>query len=245
MMNEQQKLLQSIRDFLEQEQKTFGPFQIPDASPNSEPSDTTMSASGSSSSQPASSLTIDTAETLDDLYEVWIHADELKTDLQSTNLVFGTGNPNADIMFIGEAPGKDEDRMREPFVGSAGKLLNKILQSIHFQRDEVYIANILKHRPPDNRDPHPEERSRSLPYLIRQIDLIQPKWIVCLGKVSAQTLLETQKPLKKLRGSFHPFRGSIKLMVTFHPAALLRNPSWKRETWEDVKMLRKEYDKAN
>ncbi len=182
------------------------------------------------------------ARTLDELFEICLNADVLRTDLADTRLVFGTGNPGADLMLIGEAPGLQEDKQGEPFVGRAGQLLNKILEAISFRREDVYIANILKHRPPNNRDPLPEERDRSLPYLYRQIELIKPKLILCLGRISAQTLLNTAEPMKNLRGRFHPFLDGIELMVTFHPAALLRNPAWKRDTWEDVQLLRKRYD---
>ena len=182
------------------------------------------------------------AKTLEELFEICLTADVLRTDLADTRLVFGTGNPNADLMLIGEAPGLQEDKQGEPFVGKAGQLLNKILAAISFRREDVYIANILKHRPPNNRDPLPEERDRSLPYLYRQIELIQPKLILCLGRISAQTLLNTSEPMKNLRSRFHPFHNGIELLVTFHPAALLRNPAWKRDTWEDVQLLRKRYD---
>lgn len=182
------------------------------------------------------------ARTLDELFEICLNAEVLRTDLADTRLVFGTGNPDAGLMLIGEAPGLQEDKQGEPFVGRAGQLLNKILEAISFRREDVYIANILKHRPPNNRDPLPEERDRSLPYLYRQIELIKPKLILCLGRISAQTLLNTAEPMKNLRGRFHPFLDGIELMVTFHPAALLRNPAWKRDTWEDVQLLRKRYD---
>ncbi|MDX1592264.1 MAG: uracil-DNA glycosylase, partial [Balneolaceae bacterium] len=166
------------------------------------------------------------------------------TDLENTNLVFGVGNPEADLMIIGEAPGEQEDRQGEPFVGAAGQLLNKILDAIQFSRDDVYIANILKHRPPGNRNPSSSERERSLPYLLRQIDLIQPKVILCLGRVSGTTLLDREDSLKNMRGQFYPYRGA-ELTVTYHPAALLRNPEWKRPTWEDVQQVRKRYDELN
>ncbi len=182
------------------------------------------------------------AKTLEELFDICLTADVLRTDLADTRLVFGTGNPDADLMLIGEAPGLQEDKQGEPFVGKAGQLLNKILAAISFRREDVYIANILKHRPPNNRDPLPEERDRSLPYLYRQIELIQPKLILCLGRISAQTLLNTSEPMKNLRSRFHPFHNGVELLVTFHPAALLRNPAWKRDTWEDVKLLRKRYD---
>ena len=183
-------------------------------------------------------------ETLDQLLHLCSQADVLRTDLADTNLVFGVGNPDANLMLIGEAPGDQEDKLGEPFVGKAGQLLNKILAAISFSRDDVYIANILKHRPPNNRDPLPEERQRSLPFLFRQIELINPRLILCLGRISAQTLLNTSEPMKNLRGRFHPFFNDMELLVTYHPAALLRNPAWKRDTWDDVRMLRKRYDEV-
>ncbi|NBC02878.1 MAG: uracil-DNA glycosylase [Bacteroidetes bacterium] len=179
--------------------------------------------------------------TLEQLHKFCLKSDDLKTDLPNTNLVFGTGNPEADLMLIGEAPGEQEDKKGEPFVGRAGQLLTKILGAVNFKRSDVYITNILKHRPPGNRDPLPQERDRSLPYLYRQIDIISPKLILCLGKVAATTLLERDENLRDLRGKFHSFRGSL-LMVTYHPAALLRNQQWKRPVWEDVQLLREKYD---
>ncbi len=157
------------------------------------------------------------------------------------NLVFGSGNPNADIAVVGEAPGADEDEKGFPFVGRAGKLLTDILAAINFSRDEVYICNILKCRPPENRNPLPDEIFNCEPYLNKQLEIIKPKLILALGTFAAQTLLGTKEPLGKLRGRFHTYK-NIKTMVTYHPAALLRNPNWKRPTWEDVKLFRKEYD---
>lgn len=185
---------------------------------------------------------IDKCSTLNELEILCRKADVLRTDLEDTQLVFGVGNPNADLLLVGEAPGAEEDRQGEPFVGKAGQLLNKILDAINFKRGDVYIANILKHRPPNNRNPKPEERKRSLPFLLRQIDLINPKLILALGKVSAQTLLDSNSSLTRMRGQFHEFRGKYELLATYHPAALLRHPKWKRPTWEDVQMLRKRYD---
>ncbi|SHE33132.1 DNA polymerase [Fodinibius roseus] len=185
---------------------------------------------------------IEQCQTLEELEALCRKADMLRTDLNDTQLVFGVGNPHADLMIIGEAPGAEEDRQGEPFVGKAGQLLNKILHSINFTRDEVYIANILKHRPPNNRNPNAEERERSLPFLLRQIDLINPKLILSLGKVSSQTLLDKNVSLSRMRGKFHNFRGNYELLATYHPAALLRHPKWKRPTWEDVQLLRKRYD---
>ena len=186
---------------------------------------------------------IDKCNSLEELKTLCLKADVLRTDLEGTQLVFGVGNPNADLMIIGEAPGAEEDKQGEPFVGKAGQLLNEILNAIDFKREDVYIANILKHRPPNNRNPKPEERERSLPFLLRQIDLIEPKLILAVGKVAAQTLLDKNLSLTKMRGQFHDFRGKYELLATYHPAALLRHSKWKRPTWEDVQLLRKRYDK--
>lgn len=188
---------------------------------------------------------IDQCNTLEELKALCKKAEVLKTDLKDTNLVFGVGNPDADLMLIGEAPGAEEDKLGEPFVGAAGQLLNKILAAVNFERDDVYIANILKHRPPNNRNPLPEERQRSLPFLLRQIDLINPKLILSLGKVSAQTLLDNDDSLSSMRGKFHSFRDKYELMATYHPAALLRHAKWKRPTWEDMQKLRKRYDELD
>ena len=158
-----------------------------------------------------------------------------------TRFVFGVGDPHSKVVFIGEAPGADEDAQGEPFVGRAGQLLNKILAAVGLKREEVYICNILKCRPPNNRDPQPSEMETCTPYLLRQIDLIKPEFIICLGRISAQWLLETNASLSALRGKFHAYRGS-KLMVTYHPAALLRNPNWKRPTWDDMKMFKSAYE---
>lgn len=159
-----------------------------------------------------------------------------------TNFVFGTGNSRAEVMFVGEAPGRDEDLQGEPFVGRAGQLLNKILAAINFRREEVFIANILKCRPPENRDPLPDEIEKCEPHLIEQIRLIQPKLICALGRIAAQALLRTNLPLNRLRRKFHDYQG-IKFLATYHPAALLRYPQYKKDTWEDVQLLRSEYDK--
>jgi len=157
------------------------------------------------------------------------------------HFVFGTGNPNGKLMLIGEAPGEEEDLKGEPFVGKAGHLLDRILAAIAFERGEVYIANVLKCRPPRNRDPLPEEMAMCLPYLKRQIALVQPKLILLLGRVAAHAVLRTAQSLTQMRNLTHQY-GSIPVLVTFHPAALLRNPQWKQETWEDVQKLRRLYD---
>ena len=154
-------------------------------------------------------------------------------------LVFGAGDPDADLMFVGEAPGGDEDRQGIPFVGRAGQLLTKIIAAIGKTRDQVYIANILKCRPPGNRNPEPGEIAVCSPFLDRQIEAIQPKVICALGTFAAQTMLKTKTPIGKLRGRAHPYNDFSVLVPTFHPAYLLRSPGKKRETWEDMQMIMK------
>ena len=158
--------------------------------------------------------------------------------------VFGAGNPDAEVVFIGEAPGRDEDMQGEPFVGRSGKLLTKIIAAIGYGRDDVFICNILKCRPPNNRDPRPEEVAACEPHLKRQLAILNPRVICCLGRVAAQTMLDTNVSLKRLRETVHFYEG-IPVMATYHPAALLRNPGWKRETWNDVRKLRALVDALN
>ena len=153
------------------------------------------------------------------------------------HIVFGVGSPQADLMFVGEAPGAEEDIQGIPFVGRAGQLLTKIIEAIGLARDEVYIANVIKCRPPGNRNPETDEVETCEPFLFRQIDVIKPKVIVALGKFGAQTLLRTLDPISRLRGRVYDYRGA-KLIPTFHPAYLLRNPASKREVWEDMKLVR-------
>ena len=164
-----------------------------------------------------------------------------KCDLSETRtqIVFGAGSPVADLMFVGEAPGMEEDRQGIPFVGRAGALLTKIIEAINLKREDVYIANVLKCRPPENRNPLPTEILTCESYLIKQIELIKPKVICALGKFAAQTLLRSAEPITRLRGKFFDYHGA-KLMPTFHPAYLLRNSSGKRAVWEDMKKIRKE-----
>lgn len=153
-----------------------------------------------------------------------------------TNVVFGTGNEKAKLVFVGEAPGADEDAQGMPFVGKAGQKLTQIIQAIGLTREEVYITNVLKCRPPGNRNPLPEEIRCCEPYLIAQLKLIKPQTICALGTFAAQTLLKTDQPISKLRGRFHTYQG-IRLMPTYHPAFILRNPQYKRDVWEDVQKL--------
>ncbi len=156
------------------------------------------------------------------------------------NFVFGVGNPHADIVFVGEAPGKQEDIQGVPFVGRAGKLLDKMLAAIKLSRDDIYICNVLKCRPPHNRDPLPYEIEKCEPYLINQLHLINPKLIVALGRISACTILKTKESLKNMRNQIFTYAG-IDLFVTYHPAALLRNPNFKKPAWNDFQFIRDKY----
>jgi uracil-DNA glycosylase len=156
------------------------------------------------------------------------------------NIVFGDGNPKAKLVFVGEGPGFEEDQQGKPFVGAAGQLLTRIIEAINLTRSQVYICNIVKCRPPGNRNPEPDEINSCFPFLERQIAAIQPDFICALGTFAAQTLLRTTTPISRLRGRFHEYRG-IRVLPTYHPAYLLRNPEKKRDVWEDMKMLMKEY----
>lgn len=160
----------------------------------------------------------------------------------ATHAVPGEGNPNAGLVCVGEAPGANEDATGRPFVGQAGALLTKILAAINLSREDVFICNVLKHRPPGNRNPRPDEVEACSPYLLRQLELVKPRVIVAFGTFAAQTLLETKLPIGKLRGQIHRYHG-IPLVVTYHPAALLRNSAWKRPTWEDVQLARRLLDR--
>lgn len=155
-------------------------------------------------------------------------------------IVYGVGNPNAALMFVGEAPGHDEDVQGIPFVGRAGQLLTKIIEAIDLSRDDVYIANVIKCRPPENRNPEPDEVASCEPFLFRQVQAIKPAVIVALGTFAAQTLLRTNDPISRLRGKVFHY-GDARLIPTFHPAYLLRSPERKREVWEDMKLLMKEF----
>lgn len=158
--------------------------------------------------------------------------------------VYGVGSPNAKLMLVGEAPGAQEDIQGEPFVGAAGKLLDKILAAIQLTRNDVYISNVLKCRPPNNRDPLPAEVAECLPHLHEQIRIIRPKLLCSLGRIAAQSLLHTTSPLSKLRKVWHNYHG-VPMLVTYHPAALLRFPEYKKETWEDMKLLKTRYDQLD
>jgi uracil-DNA glycosylase family 4 len=185
------------------------------------------------------------AKTLDELRTAIADCRRCKLWPGRTHLVFGVGNPNAKLMFIGEGPGRDEDLQGEPFVGRAGQLLTDIItKGMGLRREDVYIANVVKCRPPDNRNPEPDEVASCEPFLKRQIDLVRPEIIVALGKFAVQTLLQSKVPITRLRGNWHTYHG-IKLMPTFHPAYLLRNPGDKKLVWEDIKKVIQEMRGGN
>ncbi|MCC7439377.1 MAG: uracil-DNA glycosylase [Armatimonadetes bacterium] len=246
----QQSLKEEVRQFATQQDALFGAII--------QEKKTRRAAAAQERSQdptkPANTAGSRFAEHLALVNEDWVNAQSLdvmqqmisgcqKCPLGKTRnkLVFGTGNPHADIVVIGEAPGADEDASGEPFVGAAGQLLTKILAAINLGRDDVYIANIIKSRPPGNRRPELAEVVQCIPYLYKQLDLIKPKFILAVGLTAACSLLNRKATMKELRGSVHDYFG-ITMVVTYHPAALLRNPQWKRSTWEDVQLLRQLYD---
>ncbi len=191
--------------------------------------------------QPVTTEAWGLAGSLDELNRQICDCTKCALGFTRTKFVFGVGNPRATLMLIGEAPGADEDAQGEPFVGRAGQLLNKILEAINFKRSDVYICNILKCRPPNNRKPTPEESELCKPYLKKQIDLIKPKVILCLGLTAAENLLGATESMSRLRGRVMQYEG-VPVMITYHPAALLRNPNWKRPAWEDVQAVRKLHD---
>lgn len=225
---EVKELLSSLQAYLEELQET-GVDALPFASPS--PAATPAADKVMEASVPSLG-----GETLDDVRKELGECGRCQLGKTRTNLVFGVGNPHARLVFVGEAPGRDEDLQGEPFVGEAGQLLTKIIKAMGFERSEVYICNVLKCRPPGNRNPEPLEIEQCQPFLLRQLKAIAPAAIVCLGTFAAQTLLQTRAPISRLRGRFHDYHG-IPLMPTFHPAFLLRNPAMKREVWEDMQQV--------
>lgn len=178
--------------------------------------------------------------TLDATRQVLGECTRCKLHPHRTQIVFGVGDPQADLIFVGEAPGADEDAQGEPFVGRAGQLLTRMIEAIGLKREEVYICNVLKCRPPNNRTPEADEIAACEPFLIAQLKAIKPKLICALGGVAVSSLLKTKTALSKLRGAFHDYQG-IPLLVTYHPAYLLRNPNEKKSAWQDLQLLQKEY----
>ena len=183
---------------------------------------------------------VDFSETLEDIRADLGDCQRCRLARERNTIVFGAGNPKAKLVFVGEGPGFEEDRQGQPFVGAAGQLLTRIIEAIKLTRDQVYISNIIKCRPPGNRNPEPDEIKTCFPFLQRQIAAIQPDFICALGTFAAQTLLGTDIPISRLRRRFHEYKG-IKVVPTYHPAYLLRNNDKKRDVWADMKMLMKEY----
>jgi uracil-DNA glycosylase family 4 len=186
---------------------------------------------------------IDAAPSLDVIADMVKRCTRCPLHMTAIQGVPGEGNPDARFVVVGEAPGATEDETGRPFVGAAGQLLTKILAAINLRREDVFICNVIKHRPPGNRNPLPNEIAACSPYLVRQLELIRPGVILALGTFAAQTLLETKESIGKLRGRVHRYHG-IPLIVTYHPAALLRNPAWKRPTWDDVQLARRILDSS-
>jgi len=223
-VSEEPDLLETLslaRDFLERE-IGFGPGQV-----------TRVDLGGVDEDLSADGLTV--------LEEVACACQKCELAQTRSSVVFGSGHLGAGIMFVGEAPGAEEDRQGIPFVGAAGQLLTRMIEAIGLTRDDVYIANVIKCRPPNNRDPKPDEIAACQPFLIEQLDLIKPTVICTLGRFAAQTLLQSSDSMGRLRGRVFDYQG-IHLVPTYHPAALLRNEQWKRPTWEDLKLVRKLYD---
>ena len=181
------------------------------------------------------------AKSLDKLEKLICDCTKCRLHQGRNKFVFGTGNTNSDVLVIGEGPGAEEDKQGLPFVGRAGKLLTDMLEAIKFEREEVYIGNVVKCRPPENRTPNPDEMDTCMPYLKKQCELIKPKLILCFGLTAAKGLLKKKDSLGVLRKSIFEYEGA-KVIVTYHPAALLRNPHWKKDCWEDLKKFRKMYE---
>jgi DNA polymerase len=252
------ELLRQSRQYLMQQKELFGDDALEGVKPPSRRKGTVAAGAGDTagkrSTAGAGGAVAADPSPFDYPDEPWVKAESL-ADLDATicnclkcalgatrtKFVFGVGDPNADVMFIGEGPGADEDAKGEPFVGRAGQLLNKIIEATGMKREQVYICNIVKCRPPNNRAPLPAEEVACTPYLMKQIELVKPKFIICLGRTAAQWLLQTADGLSAMRGRMHDFHGA-KLIVTYHPAALLRNPEWKKPTWEDMKMFMTAYE---
>jgi uracil-DNA glycosylase len=232
--NEVQGLIASLKVYLE-ELRESGVDALPLAAPGSSPV-------GLPATNEVGGAATGMQETMEDIRAELGECCRCQLGRTRTNLVFGVGNPHARLVFVGEAPGRDEDLQGEPFVGEAGQLLTKIINAMGFQRSEIYICNVLKCRPPNNRNPLPSEIEQCHPFMLRQVKSIGPEVVVALGTFAAQTLLQTKEPISKLRGRFHDYHG-IPLMPTFHPAFLLRNASMKREVWEDMQQVMKRLGK--
>jgi len=234
LLNEYMEILSAVKSYIEDEIES-GFNEVSNTEQIKTPEDTLFNLAGQ-----GKEIIFDTMEDIRKAVEECQKCSLYKT---RTNIVFGSGNENAKLVFVGEAPGYDEDQQGKPFVGKAGQKLTQIINAMGLSREEVYITNVLKCRPPNNRNPLPHEIEACEPYLIAQLRIIKPKLICALGTFSAQTLLKTDQQISKLRGRFHTYQG-IKLMPTYHPAFLLRNPKYKKDVWEDVQKIMAEYAKV-
>lgn len=251
-MNKEKNIIDKVISYFETQKEIYGNNLISEKINSEEIIENTpldpdykSKLSPSTKQQEPSKVTVDpswiNSKSLDELNDKIKNCLECKLGLTRKNFVFGSGNPNADIMIIGEAPGASEDELGLPFVGRAGQLLTKILEAINLSREEVYIANIVKSRPPDNRRPEKSEIDKCEPYLKKQIEIINPAFILSLGLTSVDSLLKKTHKMSEIRGKILDYEGR-KMLVTYHPAALLRNPHWKKFAWEDVQLLRMLYD---
>lgn len=234
-MSQKDEILGDVKNLLEYA-KILGMKEVPAGEASAVKP--TGSSVGAAAADKDTSSPLSNAMTLEDIRAAIGNCDRCKLCKARKNIVFGVGNPKAKLMFIGEGPGHDEDMQGIPFVGRAGQLLTKIIEAMGYRRDDVYIGNIVKCRPPNNRNPEPDEVAACIPFLIRQAELIKPKVIVCLGSVAVQNLLGTEAKITGLRGKFKEWQG-IPVMPTYHPAFLLRNPNMKKPVWEDMQAVMK------
>ena len=247
------EVLDQVRAYIEYQQSTgldagprraraAAPIERPSPAPAAAPTAPPPAETAAAAADLCTAPGVRRAATLEELRAELGDCQRCKLCTGRTHIVFGVGNPKAALMFVGEGPGRDEDLQAEPFVGRAGQLLTEIIiKGMKMRREDVYIANVIKCRPPQNRNPEPDEIAACQPFLLRQIEIVQPKVMVALGTFAAQTLLGVKTPIFHLRGHWYDFQG-IKLMPTLHPAYLLRNPNDKRLVWEDIKMVLRELE---
>lgn len=240
---ELQSLIQATKGFIEELSSAGFKYDAPALlSRDGRVEEPVMKSTVTSPAKPPASSSASLSIPSSSLSEVRVHLGDCtrcKLHQGRNNIVFGVGNPQADLVIVGEAPGRDEDLKGEPFVGRAGKLLTDIIEAIGLTRQDVYICNVIKCRPPENRNPEQDEIEQCSPYLKAQLSAIKPKMMCALGKFAAQTLTQSDTPISKMRGNFFDYE-NIPVMVTYHPAYLLRNPSAKKEVWEDMKKLHAE-----
>ena len=245
-------IIAALQDFFLQERELFGEALLAESPPREDPmqprkpvtdTEPTLFPLPGVTAPPLTREPWGSATTLDELNSQICNCLKCPLGQTRTNFVFGVGNPRAELMFVGEGPGADEDARGEPFVGRAGQLLTKMIEAMGFRREDVYIANVVKCRPPGNRDPEPDEIEACEPFLKAQIEAIRPRVVVALGRFAVQTLLRDATPITRQRGRWREY-DAVKLMPTFHPAYLLRNPAEKKAAWEDLQRVMKEFGKA-